>query len=402
MSKSIGQLSLICQCLSLLPMEDFECPLLDYDKDKLSTSALMKIMVCAQLDQWNSYSMMEEKLRANPELREHLGIKKGISGSQLSRRINDLPTELVQKLFVKVIEKLKLLSKKCKGSDRNVGRLAIVDSTELRLPHQLCKWTRISKGHTAVKMHTRLNVVSSTTVFPDKIVPSTGKVGDVETGIYMVEDPNVTHLMDRAYPSTKNLMDWQKRKIKFIARVRKNLRLYTQESYKTTHPRILRDEKIHYGVTEDPLRYVEFIDEKERVYRILTTRFDLTDQEVMDTYKQRWMIELFFKWIKGHLRLTKVWSKKPQGIWNQMFLALIAYAVTLMMRITMSPSHTQWEFFRILQCYWFQPVCKVIEAIKRPKKKSKGRQKVPDQPHSDNLEELFIGTVAHYKAPGKK
>nr|WP_241680346.1 IS4 family transposase [Metabacillus mangrovi] len=382
-------------------MEEFECPLLDYGNYALTTSSLMKIMVCAQLDQWKSYLHMQNKLDANPDLLEYLGMD-GISGSQISRRINDLPTELVQKLFAKVIAKLNRLTKRYKGGDRIVGRLSIIDSTEIRLPHQLCQWAKISKDHTAVKMHTRLHVVSPTIAFPDKIVPSTGKVGDVETGIYMVEDPNVTHLMDRAYPSTKNLMNWQKRNLSFLVRIQKNLRLYTQESYEPTHPRILRDEKVLYGVTKDPLRYVEYLDEKGRVYRILTTRFDLTDQEIMDTYKQRWMIELFFKWIKGHLRLTKVWSEKPQGIWNQMFLALIAYALTLMMRIIVESSKTQWEFFRLLQCYWFQPVQNLIDALRKRKKKSKGRQKVPERPNPENLEALFIGNVAHYKYPDKK
>jgi hypothetical protein len=93
--KSIGQEMLICQCLSILPTEDFECPLIDYGK-KLTTKSLLKIFVAAQLDQWSSYSHIEEKFRAYPKLRKDLDIE-SISGSQLSRRINDLPTEIIQK-----------------------------------------------------------------------------------------------------------------------------------------------------------------------------------------------------------------------------------------------------------------------------------------------------------------
>src|SRR5690554_6050639 len=95
--KSIGREMLICQCLSLLPTEDFDCPLIDYRNYKLTTKSLIKTFVSAQLDQWSSYEHMEEKLDAYPKLRKEIGIKE-ISGSQLSRRINDLPTELVQKL----------------------------------------------------------------------------------------------------------------------------------------------------------------------------------------------------------------------------------------------------------------------------------------------------------------
>ncbi|MFC0471312.1 transposase [Halalkalibacter kiskunsagensis] len=71
-----------------------------------------------------------------------------------------------------------------------------------------------------------------------------------------------------------------------------------------------------YGISKIPVRYIEFVDEKGRTYRILTTRFDLTDQQIMDIYRNRWVIELFFKWIKQHLKLPKsgVRSHKIFGI----------------------------------------------------------------------------------------
>lgn len=154
-NKSVGREMLIFQCLSLLTIEDFKCPLIDYRKYKLSTKSLLGIFVAAQLDQWSSYAHMEENLEAYPKLRKELDITE-ISGSQLSRRINDFPTEWVQKLFIKVVQKIKQLAYSSKGLPDGIGRLNIVDSTEIRLPEQLCNWAFISKGHNAVKMHTRL------------------------------------------------------------------------------------------------------------------------------------------------------------------------------------------------------------------------------------------------------
>ena len=123
-NKSLGREKLICQCLSILPTEDFDCPLIDYGK-KLTTKALLKIFIAAQLDQWSSYTHMEEKLRAHPELRKVLEIK-GISGSQLSRRINDFPTEMVQKLFIKVVNKIRLLTQEFNGISNKIydGKLS--------------------------------------------------------------------------------------------------------------------------------------------------------------------------------------------------------------------------------------------------------------------------------------
>lgn len=396
--KSIGREKLICQCLSLLPTGDFDCPLIDYGK-KLTTKALLKIFVAAQLDQWSSYSHMEEKLQAYPELRKEIDII-GISGSQISRRINDLPTELVQKMFVRVVEKIRSLTQEFKGVSKEIGRLSIVDSTEIRLPENLCNWAFISKGHNAVKMHTRLLVVSPEVAFPEKIVPSTGTVSDFESSKSIIEEADTTYVMDRGYPSRDNLMDWQKKEISFVVRITKSLRLYTLEEYKPTHPSVVQDAKVLYGISKVPVRYIEFIDEKKRTYRILTTRFDLTDQQIMEIYRNRWIIELFFKWIKQHLKLTRIWSTKPQGIWNQMFLALIAYGISLIVKLETKSSKTPWEFFRILQTYLYQSVSAFKKGLKsKKKKKSKGRQKIPIP--IDKREPLF-GNVAMVKEIRKK
>lgn len=398
MSKSIGREMLICQCLSLLPTEDFECPLIDYDNYKLTTKSLLKIFVAAQLDQWSSYSQFEKKLEAYPKLREELGITE-ISGAQLSRRINDLPTEWVQKLFVRVIKKIQMLTNGCKGISKKIGILNIVDSTQIKLPENLCDWASISKGRNAVKMHTRLAVVAPGVAYPDKIVPSTGNVSDFESSDSLIEALNATYVMDRGYPSRKNLMDWLDRKILFVVRITKSLRLYSLEEFKPTHPSVLRDAKVNFGISKEPVRYIEFLDEQQRTYRILTTRWDLTDQEIMEIYKHRWIIELFFKWIKQHLKLTKIWSTKPQGIWNQMFLALIAYGLALILKLQTKSTKTQWDFFQLLQIYLYKSVSSFLKALNRKKSKtSKGRQKIPI-PKAKEIP--VFGTVAMVKKKGK-
>lgn len=376
MSKSIGQELVICQCLSLLPLEDFDCPLIDYGK-KLTTKSLIKTFVSAQLDEWKSYSHMEEKLRAYPKLRKEIGIKE-ISGSQLSRRINDLPTEKVKRVYEKVFELVHNLTREHPGIPNGIGRLKIIDSTELKLPMSFCDWASISKGHNAVKMHTRLVVLSTGTVFPDKIIPSTGNVSDFESSPFIIEeDDDATYVMDRGYPSKDNLMDWQEKEIKFVTRITKNLRLYPFEEYEPTHPSIKSDSKVLYGVSKKPLRYIEFNDDKGRTYRILTSRFDLTDQQIMEIYRNRWLIETFFKWVKQHLRFKNIWSTKPQGIWNQMFLALIALGISLIIKLQTGSKNTVWNFFRCLQTYLYQPFKKLIKELNRKKRPSKGRQKVP-------------------------
>jgi hypothetical protein len=374
-SKSIGHEMLICQCLKLLPTEHLRCPLRDYGK-KLKTESLIKIFVAGQLDQWNSYSHMEEKLFAHPTLRDELGLDM-ISGSQLSRRINDLPTGIVENIFLKVVQMLQQLTRDQKGISKRIGILKIVDSTELKLPKNLCDWATISKDHTAVKMHTRLTVTSPDTAFPDKVIPSTGNVSDFESAKYLIEDPYATHVTDRGYPSKMNLEDWLKRDISFVTRISKNLRLYIEKEFEPTHPSVTKDAIAYFGTSHHPIRYIEFTDDKCRTYRILTNRWDLEDSEILDIYKNRWVIELFFKWIKQHLKLTKIWSTKPQGIWNHMYLSLIAFGLSLIVKLMTQSTKTPWGFFQSLQTYLYLTFEELSKELNRKKKKSKGRQKVP-------------------------
>ena len=86
-------------------------------------------------------------------------------------------------------------------------------------------------------MHTRLMVVSPDVAFPDKIVPSTGTVSDFESSDSLIEEADATYVMDRGYPSRKNLMDWQEKQISFVVRITKALQLYTLEKYEP----VLRD-----------------------------------------------------------------------------------------------------------------------------------------------------------------
>lgn len=298
--KSIGHKKVICQCLSILPTDEFACPLLNYDYDKLSVDSLLKIFVAAQIGKWESYADIEEKIRSDKKLREALNLP-SISGSQLSRRINELPTEIAQSFFLKVVYILRDLTKNYKGIDSTIGKLSIVDSTHIKLPPQLCDWAYVTKGWNVVKMHTRLVVLSENVSFPDKILPSTGNVSDFESTDVLIEKSDTTYVMDRGYPSNKNLNDWLEQEIHFVVRLSKNFKFVARENYNITNSVVQKDCKVLVYPSKRPARLVEFIDEDGKLYRLLTTRFDLTADEIMDIYRYRWMIETFFKWIKQHL-----------------------------------------------------------------------------------------------------
>lgn len=386
--------TVIRQCLSLLPTENLACPLLNYDKKKLSIEGLIKIFAAAQLGNWESYPEFDIKMRAHKDLMEYIGVD-SISASQLSRRINELDTEIVQNLFFKVVKELENYTKGTVGLPRGIGKLRIVDATHIKLPPILSEWAHVTKGWTVVKMHTRLIVASPDVHYPDKIVPSNGKVQDHEGGDLLIEEcDDATYVMDRGYMDLYRMNEWIKKDINFVVRLRGKLVERILEEYEVPEgSNIQRDVKVILGETGKmrPLRLVEFLDEEGKIYRLATTRWDLDATEIAEIYKNRWIIELFFKWIKQSLRFVKVWSTKPQGIWNQMFIAVIAYILTLIVKLKTNSNKSQKTILTSIRSYFDKSWELFISELEyKPKKTSKGRQKIPDKPKK----EIFYGSVA--------
>src|SRR5690606_3311503 len=126
----------------------------------------------AQLQQRSSYYVMSEHLAANEDFQELLRLET-ISPSQLSRKLKQLPTQELQNLFFSLLDQIKELTKDKRGITPGIGKLRLLDSTELTLPPILSKWAYCSKTNHGVKMHTSLVVVDAETMYPDKIIATT-------------------------------------------------------------------------------------------------------------------------------------------------------------------------------------------------------------------------------------
>lgn len=251
-------------------------------------------------------------------------------------------------------------------------------------------------------MHTRLVVASPDVSYPDKVVPSNGKVSDHEGGDLLIEVSDATYVMDRGYMDFYRMNQWIKDNIKFVVRLKGQFHSKTIEIYEVPEgSNIVSDAKVILGSTGKmkPIRLVEFLDNEGRQYKIATTRWDLSAAEIADIYKNRWIIELFFKWVKQSLRFVKIWSTMPQGIWNQMFIAMIAYILILMVKLKTNSNKTLKTILTYVRTYLYQAWERFIKAIeRRPKKTSKGRQKVPDKPKK----EINFGSIALVNLEKKK
>lgn len=383
---NISQNQTLCQCLRLIPFDKVD-PLslhtADVGKKKLSTAALVQIFVAAHLQKWNSYAQIEQELRANEELCRLLRIDE-ISGPQLSRRIVELPTEILVDIFGYLVVQIHLLSQQDKEMEflnPTIGPLNVVDSTSLTLPQHLCKWAKATKDWTGVKMHTRLAVRGAQLSFPDKIVPSTGNVSDQEGSDHLVEPSEATYVMDRGYGSYERMDSWKGSGIHFVSRIQNNYKAtIVKENPVPKQSNITLDAIVMMGSEfrsmKYPIRLVEFVDEENTLYRLLTTREDLSAEEVAHIYRLRWLIETYFRWMKQHLQLKKVFSTKPQGVWNQMFIAMIAQAVTWLVKFLTQTTKSTWDLLSLMRTHAKDTWERFYQALfRKGKRTSKGRQK---------------------------
>src|SRR5690606_22224019 len=309
----------------------------------------------AGLFRWESLDEIEIGIRSKKQIRQELDLK-SISSSTLSRRLATLNTNELADMLSRIAQQYKFLKAgKSKGLNPNVGLLRIIDSSHIKLPNNASNWTAVSKDSSGVKIHLRLALASSDSVFPEKMIPSTANISDIDAVNYLIEPDNTLYVMDRGYAEKTKMGGWLQKQVKFLVRIKKTFRFETLRSYQSDLSNVTRYELISIRTRPEKLKLIEFIDEEGTSYRLLTNRLDLSEQEILDTYKSRWYIELFFKWLKQHVKVDHLYSQSPTGIWNQLFIALITFGLLEIMRLLREPNREIWTFFRTIRQYLMDP-----------------------------------------------
>ncbi|MBO1006023.1 IS4 family transposase [Pseudogracilibacillus auburnensis] len=373
---SVNQDIVFRQYLALLPKSILACPSYNYNYRKMTDESVAKAFLLSKLFQWKGHEDIELAIRSEEQIQGALNVD-SISASQLSRRLRKLDTSILSEILGRLVFRYWRLKSFAKGLNPTVGLLRIIDSSFIKLPNQASDWTAVSKDSSGVKLHLRLAVASSDSVFPEDMIPSTSNIADIDAVNYLINADDATYVMDRGYGEATKMGGWLERGVKFLVRIKKTFQVFTLKELDSGDPNVTRHAIVSLKLRNDRLKLVEFTDKDGTFFRILTNRLDLTEQEIMDTYKSRWYIELFFKWMKQNIKVDHLYSQEPIGIWNQLFLTLIHYGLLEILRLQKQSKKTIWSFLKRLRKYLLDPWDKLDEELNRPKKKSKGRQKVP-------------------------
>lgn len=232
------------------------------------------------------------------------------------------------------------------------GKVYAFDSTTIPLCLSVFWWAKFRKKKGGVKVHVLYDLeaqvpafyhITTASVHDSKAMPEI----PYETGAY--------YIFDRGYNNFKELFRIQRMESCFVVRAKTNLQNKCVKWKRRMPKNILSDAEIELTVYNsrkdypDNLRLVRYYDEKQgREFMFLTYAMDLTAQQIADLYKNRWQIELFFKWLKQHLKIKKFWGTTENAVRIQIAAAITAYCLVAIVQHDMKLKRSTYEVLQIL------------------------------------------------------
>ena len=236
------------------------------------------------------------------------------------------------------------------------GTAYALDSTTIDLCLTVFKWAKFRKTKGAVKLHTLLDINGS---IPTFIHITDGKTGDLNVMYILEYEAGAYYIMDKAYVDYKRLYKIHTGRAFFITRAKRDMafrRIYSKKVSGEAKKAGVRCDQIirftgHKALKNYPekLRRVKYYDrEKDKIYVFLTNNFSLDAKVIADLYKARWRIELFFKWIKQHLKIKVFWGHSANAVRTQIWIAVCAYLIVAIMKKKLNIPHSLYEILQIL------------------------------------------------------
>lgn len=244
-----------------------------------------------------------------------------------------------------------------------------LDSSTIDLCLSVFPWARFRKTKAAVKLHTLLDLRGD---IPTFVWITDGKVHDVNVLDHLVPEPGAIYIMDRAYLDFLRLYRIHQNSAVFVIRSKANTglrRLYSREVDKATG--VMYDQTValtgFYSKKDYPekLRRIKYFDsEKGRSFVFLTNQFTLPPLTIAELYRYRWRVEIFFKWIKQHLRIKSFYGTSENAVKTQIWIAISTYVLVAIMKKRLRIDLTLYTILQILSISLFEktPILQALTA----------------------------------------
>lgn len=308
-----------------------------------------------QLTSLNSLRDICTCLRAHKKKLYHLGIKQNVNQSTLSRANERRDWRIFADFGDYLIKTVRPLYANTPIPNVDIENdVFALDSTTISLSIKLFSWARGKYSRGAIKVHTMLDLRGS---IPTFIFITDGKYNDGNILDEIIPLPNAVYLMDRAYIDFTALFRMNTVGAYFITRSKETLDYLVTgwEMNIDVSSGILSDKTIKLKgpkskrLYPDKLRMVEYYDdEKDMVFVFITNNFEVTALDVARLYRNRWQIEVFFKWIKQNLTIKTLWGHSENAVNIHIWIAICTYLIVAYVKFSLQSKLSIYEIMQIL------------------------------------------------------
>jgi len=351
------------QVMEFLPWRSFDTCVRRYKGDrKVKTfrcAEQLRVMAFAQLTYRESLRDIETCLRAVGNKLYHMGIGSTVSRNNLSHANNTRDWRIYADFAQVLIRQARSLYT---SDDLPVDLDATVyalDASTIDLCLSMFPWARFRKAKGAVKLHTLMNLQGN---IPEFILISDGKLHDVNVLDYLIPSPGAYYVMDRGYLDFARLYELHQAKAHFVTRAKRNFkfqRRYSHEVDKATG--VQCDQTVlletFYSVQgyPEPLRRIRYYDDNlDKRLVFLTNDFVLPALTIAQLYKSRWQIEMFFKWMKQHLRIKTFYGTSQNAVKAQIWIAVSVYLLVAILKKRLGVDLPLYTILQILSVSIFE------------------------------------------------
>ena len=366
--------TVFAQLMDLIPAHEFRRCVERYQGNyKVSTFSCWDQFLCmafAQLTYRESLRDIETCLRALGPRLYHAGVRGHVSRSTLA----DANETRDFRIYADLAQVL-MATARSLYADEDLGvelqqTVYALDSTTIDLCLSLFPWARYRAQNAAVKMHTLLDLQGNIPAFID-VTPA--KIHEIHTLDILLPEPGSIYILDRGYLDFKRLYRLQRALAFFVIRSRKDFRFRRLVSHPVDKNTGLRcDQTVRLQsfypakFYPEPLGRIRYHDaETEKSLVFLTNHFDLPTLTIAQLYKCRWQVELFFKWVKQHLRIKKFYGLSPNAVKTQIWVAISVYVVLAILRKQLRLNLSLYTISQILSLSLFEkmPLLQTFQQI---------------------------------------
>lgn len=345
------------QLCDFLPVDFFKWLVKKYEGNKYVKSFTcwnhLLVLLFGQLSNREGLRDLVVTLAPHKRAFHHLGFGKSVTRSNLSKanEVRDV------RIFREFANRMIAIAREKRAGVKDFflsNKVYAFDSTTISLCLSVFWWTRLHHGRGGVKMHTLYDV---TTDIPSFVIITDASVHDSKVMDQIPYESDSFYIFDRAYMATEHLFQIEMSDAYFVVREKSKILYKVLEDKHCSNPDtgVMADQIIVFTGSKTKkqypreLRRVVFYDsENNRTLVLYTNNFEVSAEQIALLYKYRWRVELFFKWMKQHLRIKEFYGTSENAVQIQIYAALTAYCLVAIVEHEMQLDMDTYDVLRIL------------------------------------------------------